>query len=365
MTLNIEINGQLYTNFLRAEVTRSMRSLLGSFSFEATANKANVIPLKGSERVRILADNKVIMTGYADPIDVQYSATSHTITASGRDLAQDIVDSSLKGEKTFTGGTLQNLIEKVIKNLGLSLKVTNNVIGLTPFDSISSATSDQKAYEFLESFARKKQVLLITDADSNILMVRGSTTLSNIILNHVKSDTTSRNNILSASIGFDNTNRYNTYQARSNDNPALGGAFSISSTPEEISNIKSSATDSKIRSTRYLEFSAEESLRAEDLGKRAQWEANIRRANSFYYSCTVRGHSNDNGDIWQPNTLVVVNDEYMGLQTKLLISDVTFMYDLSNGSTTKLDLTLPDAFSVQAELDALNENTQDIGLNFL
>lgn len=365
MTLNVEIEGQVYENFTRAEVVRSMRSLLGSFSFEATANKANVLPVKGNEQVRILADGEVIMTGYADPLDVQYSASGHSITASGRDLAQDLVDSSVKGDKSFSGGTLSNLIEKVLLNLGLNLKVISNVTGLAAFDTIAAATTSQKAYEFLEGYARKRQVILNTDADSNIIIVRGSTTPSGIVLNHVKNDITLRNNILSANIGFDNTNRYNTYQARSNSNPGAGGIFAISDSPKEIVNVKNSAIDSKVRSTRYLEFEAEESMKAEDLGKRAQWEANIRRANSFYYSCTVQGHRTDSGEIWEPNTLVVVNDEYMGLQTNLLISDVTFSYDLSNGSTTRLDMTLPDAFSIQAELDAISGNTQELGFEFI
>jgi prophage tail gpP-like protein len=365
MSLTVEINGIVYKNFVTARVTRSMRTLLGDFEFIATANTANVLPLKVGDQVKILADGATVMTGYADPLEIEYSVGSHSFSVSGRDIAQDLVDSTLKGAKNFSGGTLTNLIEKVIANLGIPIKVINNVTGLEPFESISSATVDQRAFEFLESYSRKRQVLLTTDSDSNIVITRTATELSGIYLNHVKFDAERLNNILSARISFNNTNRFNTYQARGNDNPSLGDSFSITSTPEEIVSIKSSAVDSKIRSTRFFEFTAEESMRASDLGKRAQWEANIRRANSFSYTCVIQGYSDSFGNVWKPNTLVVVDDQFMGVQSKLLISDVVFMYDRRNGSTTELTLTLPDAFSVQAELDAVTENTQEIGLNLL
>jgi prophage tail gpP-like protein len=364
MSLAIQLNGQDLVNYTQASVIRNFESLSGSFAFVSTTQEDNLSPIKAGDAVKITVNGEPVITGFIEGLTVNYDPGSHQITYIGRDLLGDLIDSTVGSTKEYTGAiSLVDIIKDVLSGLGLSsVEVINQVDNLTPFDEsdIISAEVGQKAFDFLESYVRKKQVFLITDGLGNIVITRASNELFPAKLQNIVG--AEDNNIKSATFDLDFSRRYNQYLVQSQLNPF---ALSLGTTPTDITNQSGNiAIDSFIRTTRRLEINAEESSDSATATERATWESNIRRARSLNYTAVVQGHSV--GDtIWTINKLIEVNDSFADIQARLFIKSVRFDESIDQGSQTIIDMTHKDAYTLQAEQDAREANTDNQGFGFL
>ena len=93
---------------------------------------------------------------------------------------------------------------------------------------------------------------------------------------------------------------------------------------------------------------------------RAKFEANIRRANSVNYSCAIQGHS-INGKPFKINTLAFVDDDFCNISSELLIHTIEYRYSLNQGSTSMLQMTYKDAYTLQAQQEARDAARQLVG----
>jgi len=361
--ITVQLNGVDFKNFDRIAVFRSMEAVSGSFSFSSTANASSLFPLKKGDSVKIMVDGSQVVDGYIEKLAVSYSSNEHTITATGRDKLADLIDSTVSGDKEFTGKiSLVEIAESILNGLLLSdIKVIDQTGGVRKFEEtdITSAEVGKNAFEFLELYARKRQVLLSTDGSGNLLLQRASTTtFPGTIKNTVES--IEGNNIISATLESNDADRFHTYITQSQLNP-----FSLDeeTSPEDISSQNGRATDGAIRQSRVLEINAEESSDDFTSTERAKWESNIRRARSLSYKPKIQGHSVE-GQVWKPNVLAKVEDVFADIQATMLVRSVTLEQSVSEGSTTTLDMTYRDAYTLQAEQNQRDANTDKTSFGF-
>lgn len=361
--INVQLNGVDFKNFDRVAVFRSMEDVSGAFSFSSTANAENLFPIKKGDAVKIIVDGTQVIDGFVEKLAVSYGPGEHTITVTGRDKLADLIDSTVTGDKEFTGKvSLVEIAESILNGLSLSeIKVIDETDGIDPFEEteITSAEVGKNAFEFLELYARKRQVLLSTDGAGNLLMQRASTNFFPGTIRNTKPDNP-QNNVKSATLESDDTSRFNQYIAQSQLNPF---SLDAGTTPEQISGQDGTAKDGAIRSTRILEFNAEESSDDFTSTERAKWESNIRRARSLSYKPKLQGHSIGD-EVWKPNVLVKVVDDFCDIQATMLVRSVTYEQTLGDGSTTTLDLTYRDAYTLQAEQGRREANTDNTGFGF-
>lgn len=357
--MTVRHKGIEYTNLITGQLDTSIGSVCGGFSFTTSADQSQRLPIKCGDEIQILIDGTPKLTGFADSIDGSYSGSEHNITVSGRDKTQDLVDSTPKGKKEFNSGiSLVSIIQSLLSDLGAtSIKIKNEAGAIPSFTEVTSAEIGQTIFQFIESYSRKKQVLLTTDGLGNIVLARGATTPSGIILLNKINDVQNLNNILSSNFRVSVEDRFKTYVVQAQKSPLFGLQ---AETAERLSGIIGRATDNDIRSTRHLEFFGEESMTDDETKNRAKWEANLRRARSLSYTATVQGHS-INGRPWSFNQIVKVQDDFWDIAADLLLADVSYMYSASSGSTTNLTMTYPDAFTLEANLEAIKRRTQKIG----
>lgn len=362
MSLGIKLNGAEYTNFISARVSRSIDVLTSAFSFTSSANANSLFPIRAGDRVEITADGLTVCNGFVDELAVNYASNEHLITVSGRGILADLIDSTVGATKEFVGGvSLSSIARTVLDDIGLnSVRILNSAGTVANFtaDEMTSAEVGQGAFEFLESFARKRQVFLNETSDGDLSLSRGTTVTAPIELQSTKA--TATNNIKSANVRIDHKNRYNTYTVQSQLNPLFQDE---AITPAETTDQSGSATDSLIRSTRQLELNAEESQDSTGSGKRATWEANIRRARSFTYTATIYGHTHG-GSIIEPNTRIKVVDNFCNIDAQLLIRSVDLVFDLDNGSITTLQCAPKDAYTLEAEQSQREASTSSTGEDF-
>ena len=366
MSLYIRKDGIVLSNFTRAQVYSSMDALCKSFSFAYTVDEDNLSPILVGDQIEILADDIQIMTGYVEKLNGTISDDQHYITASGRSTMCDLLDSSVGDVKQFDGAVkLADIARSVLDGINLyDTEVVDNSGG-AQFGStdVTSADVGEGAFEFLESFARKKQVLVIEDGDGNLLLTKASDYILDVGLRNVISG--SDNNIKESSYSLDISERYNTYKVQSQLNPLF--LFS-GTTPANISDQVNDVVDQAIRNSRIYEFNMEESGDSQTAGERAAWESNIRRARSMTYSATVQGHTTEidgSNILWEPNKLINVQDQAWNISSLLLVRAVTYRYDLENGSESIIDMTYKDAYTLQASQDEREANTSEQGFNFI
>jgi prophage tail gpP-like protein len=362
-SMMLEINGVPYTGFVGATASKSMTDICGEYLFNVSAlSDLQKFPIKNRSPCRVLVNNKPFITGYVEKIIISYDSNQHDISIIGRDKTCDIVDNTIGGGLSFTAGvSLQDIIKKVLTVYGLqnSIGVNSNIdINVFTRDELNNIASQvgETAFVFIERYAKKRQVLVMSDGNGNISLVRASKQQIKTILSY---NPTVQPTLLNSQITYDDTKRFYEYVLWAQQNSVSGSVIedvnNINHTNAKIVSMKAKAYDEAIRKTRICNLLQHDDSynQQQDLQDRAQWEANYRMATGFKYSCKVQGFSpiNDPDLIWQPNMLVSIYDPYCDVANKsepilLLIKSVSFKYSLEEGSTTTLEFVDKDGYSV-------------------
>lgn len=343
----IEIDGIRYEGFKDASVFKAMDTIAGSFTFIATSDDVSVFPIKNGSPCKVYVNEIQMIDGFVEKLAVSYNAATHFITVNGRDKTADIIDSSIEGNVEFnTPITLEKIILNVLSSLGITnITVTSNIGTIKSFtkSELISGSVGQNAFDFIQAYCRKRQVIPAVDNTGNIILQRaGTEEIIRFLLNKKSGEF---NNIISANIQYDNTERFNVIKAKSQANTSS----SDSSSSNVVNNI-GSASDNNIRSTRMLTIISENSSDDFTVKDRAAWEVNIRRARSMNYTVNIQGFSYDNGkNIWMPNRLVNVIDEYSDISGQFLIRSVNYSLSNEAGSGSSLTLIVKDAYTLEAE----------------
>jgi len=334
----LEVEGVKYEGFTDIAVNGAMENFSSSFSFSTTVkeNFLGIIQndLKLGQQARVFIDSTLAITGYIESLDISYSASSHSINVSGRDIGGDLIDSSIR-QKSYIQRDFQKLINLVLVDNGYSIKVINKVgtLILEPTETIKTEQGDS-VFDFLDRYAKKLQVLLKINPNGDLEIIRED---DDVVKNYLIADFTQNTNILSATVNLSSVNRFNLIEVYSQDNNKTHTSTGISQ--------KGIATDSKIRSTRRKVITMNTASQSKSLKALAEWNINVRRAKGSRYSCKVVGFYSGK-EIWQVNKLVNIIDYIAQVTGNFLIQGVEFSQSLQ-GSFTTLDIVERGAFSAE------------------
>lgn len=352
--ITIEIDGINFEDFETGSVSRRFDEFCGTFDFKCSKDDADDFNIDEQSYCTIYVNDKKVMTGVIDKVSPSEDANSSSVNITGRDITCDIVDSTLPTSISLSGEfDLVTVVEKVIEALELQdlIKVINNIPDLKKFTSadVVSSEIDKNAFEFLNEYAQKVSAILITDEDGNIVITRaGEKTVPDKILNQFGNP---ENNVLSSSAGYDFSERYYKYIVVSQSN-ATTEKKEI--TLDSMSQ-KGIAYDEAVRKSRVKVIKADNSCNSETCQEIATLEANVRRANSLKYNCSVAGYQLNNGDLYSINTLMTVIDDDNFIESQLMVKGVSF--EFGDGSITNLEFAPLDAYTLQANLDEIDART--------
>lgn len=351
MTITLQVNNVPYANFNEIAVQKSIDDLVGTFAFSAV-NSQIIFPFKVGNSCTINVDGDVLINGFIDKIEGNYDKDSHIVTISGRDRTADILDSLLCSGINFKAPiSLASVITQTLQKVGITgITVKNNVQGLADFGTsdLVAGQIGQSVFDFIEKYARKRQVLITTDNIGDIIITRSSTDSQNLVLLNQLNN--SQNNIKSAEFAYDNSQRFYQYQFYSQGNAVTQNDVGTT-TSNKSSTVASSALDKSIRNTRYFNQIAEQSTDQTGLKDRSTWEGNLRMARSLIYSATVQGFRQPNGKLWDINRLIKVIDDFAAINSILLINTVKFELSTANGSITTLGMVDKDSYKLALEID--------------
>lgn len=352
--MTIEVNGTRYGGFMSAAVRRSMNALCGEFSFAATSDNVKTFadfPVQRLDSIKIYIDNNKILDGFVDKIDISYNATDHSINIYGRDKTLILVDSSIPTKRTFSAPIdLKKIAENIISQLGASsvLSVENNIVGLKTFSQEEMrnlvADHDETAFDYLDRLAKIANVLLISNTDGDLVIDRTSETdtINTVLLNRLDNEK-DNNNILGATISYNDTERFREYKVFSQQVD-----LETTSNNNQATQVGETQEDDEALQYKKKTIMLEHSGSINDCTNRAKWEAGIRRGKAVSYICEVDGHyyNSSKTGLWDINKFVQVFDDYASLNALMLVNSVEYKENLDSGSTTVMELIYNDAYEL-------------------
>lgn len=362
--MKLEVNGVQYENFESASCEIRLDALSNTFSFEAVAAEGEPLPFKGGDPCKVLVDDELVLTGSIEIIEVNYNASDHRIFVQGRDKTGDLLDSTLNPIPDIRAPiTLKSLVEKVLTQINLDIDVIDEVSPeiFNKAEDIASPEAGDNAFKFLEKYSRKRQVLLTSDADGNIVIATNSGESVSGAIQHIIG--AGDNNVLASSFSFDTTGRYNIYRFASQLNPVALNAAGETDLATVV-NQSGGASDPNVRIGRQLILVSEAPSSDSPSESRAQWEADIRRARGLVYAATVSGYrvdnTDDSSDLWQVNKIYQIIDDYLGKQERMLCNSVTYTLDLTTGQQTSLGFVDETTYTLSLSKPLTSETASSV-----
>lgn len=333
--ITVTIEGTVYRSWTSYSISRSIESLSNSFSITVTdeqdqKNNTNWA-LQTQKAITIKLGSKFLITGYIDEVSPSITKTSHSITFTGRGKTSDLVDCSSNMSArnfSFNKTNIKRLAEALCTPFGIKVVVQVGV-DLSVNFKVNLNTSET-AFELLDKKAKELSLLLTTNNKGNLVIGNRnrSRTNDNLVMGV---------NILEASSNYDYKNRFSVYKVVGQSSEGKDWGSNI--------NVSADSEDPNINRFRPLYIQGSGELNTKRAQLRANWEANVRMAKSQSASIIVQDHTQGNGDLWEPNTLVQVlaPELYINPPVVLLITQVTYSLD-EDGTKTILELKREDAF---------------------
>lgn len=337
-TFSLKLNGSIYTGWTEMSISRSLERMSGTFDVGLTGNpdttyiNNQIIP---GTAVEVLINNAPVMIGYIDALKSSYDANRADLSIAGRDKASDLIDcaATVDGPFEYNGQRLDQILGEILKPYKIPVSYLADTG--SSFKRIAIQPGET-AFDFIERLCRYRSLLPISDGLGGLLITKPGTEKS-------KGKLVYGQNILTGNISLDNTERFSLIVVKGQEEGSLDNSAS------DVAGAEGRATDPLVTRYRPKVITGENPDSSLSLAERAKWELSKNRARSVTASYTVQGWTTDGqSDLWKINTIVPVVDPVRGLSRDMLIKDISLNRSAS-GTTTRLDLVLPEAFDLPAE----------------
>lgn len=345
--VTLAVNGVEYGGWTEVEIVRSIEQIAGTFSLKVSERfpESPVSrPIRPGDECTLLIGGEVVITGHVDDVDISHDAASHEVTVRGRDATGDLVDSAAVHEPgEWSERRLDRIAADLAKPFGISVRAAADVG--KPFPKFR-LEEGETAFEAIERMCRQRAILPVSDGKGGLVLTRRGTARAPAAL-------VLGLNIKAASGSFSDRERFQRYivKAQQSGNDFLSG--------EAAASPKAEASDPAIARYRPAIVLAEEQGDGATLAERAKWEASVRAGRARRGEITVQGFraGGAGGRLWNPNQIVSVEDEFLGINADMLIATVAFRLTGADGRVSVLSVARPEAFDL-IELPAPKEKDE-------
>lgn len=335
----LKVYGREFVGWTELEVVASLENCARAFTFRASERfpgESNPLRLKPGSPVEVYLGADRVMNGYIDSLDINYSATDHKITVTGRSKTSDLVDCSAVAGGSWRNQKLEDIATQLAGTYGITVKT---VVNTGSKIKRHKTQRGETVFDAIERMARLRALLVTDDAAGNLLLTRaghfetnkkGELTFSQTGTTDAHTAIVVGENVLAGNVSFDVSERFSEYRIkgqRAGDDNDYG----------DILQTNGEASDTAIDRTRILVLDAEARASKARCKQRAAWEAAARYGKSLKIRYTVQGWRQGNGQLWEPNQMVTVVDELSGLDADFLTVEVAYRLG-AGGSTTSIQL---------------------------
>jgi prophage tail gpP-like protein len=331
MSVYLLTNGLRHAGWTELSIKRSLEHLSGEFEFSVTEKwPGQDVPrtINKGDTCQILMDSDVVITGHVDSVKISYDKQDHKLTFSGRDTAGDLVDSSATLPGQLKGQKLEKVVHELVKDY--KIPVAYDIDTEEPFDNFA-ALQGEKVQNAITRACKMRAALCIPDRKGGLLITRAG--------NRRAADELKLGvNILKCDFEDSDKGRHSQITVKGQTQGSTG------SSPAQTTSWSASVADPEIKRHRPLIIVAETQAHAKACHNRASVEHGKRKAKGKKVTYTVQGWRQSNGELWDINTLVFVDDPFCKLQEVLLVLDVAYKQD-DDGTTTELTLVDKEAYN--------------------
>lgn len=332
--VRLKVDGMIYGGWTSIDIRRSLDHAADTFALGLTdrwAGEDTPRPIRMGSACEVWIGEEKLITGYVDDVNPSYDGSQRSIEIEGRSKVADLIDCALATndqQYQFNEQNFAAIAQRLAKHFGIK---TIDLVGKYKPARHRNMEAGQRVFEFLEEVAREEAVLLVSDADGNLVITRASNERITTALELGQ-------NTRSAQGRFSMRDRFSQYRFLSQ------GIGWNERNGEASAHIVGQAEDllPRFRPTTTL---AEDASTPEAIRRRAEWQRNVAYGRSMQVTYTVAGWRHDAG-LWEPNRLVRIVDAWMGLDgVWWLISAVRFRLD-ENGSRTEITVMPKEAFDL-------------------
>lgn len=306
-------DGTALSTWTKVKVTSSLDQVARNAEFELsvidddTADALEALDLVAGEACEVRIGNELLITGWADQIEPDSTATADTLKVSVRSKTCDLVD-SYAPPKALRKVTLRTLAEALCAPY--SVEVVDEAGDDEVFDRVRPEPGEKVA-EVIQRYARLRGVLVTDDAEGRLVLLRVESA-------ELGPDPLVRGgdaaNIIASSGVFSVARRYSTYECR-------GQILAESSV---IPDARASVHDAGVRRSRRMQVRPDRPVGADGARRVAEWEALTRIGQGSRGEIMASGWKRSDGTVWKIGELVEITDARLRLfGVRWLITDAT------------------------------------------
>lgn len=314
--LVLSIGNKNIKGWKTASINTSIYGIASSFSLSIVATDEDTSIIQGSECV-ITYKNNIMLTGFVESINILEKPEGNEIIVEGRSKLCDLVDSTVELQKQFKNITVNQIIQKIASEFGVSVGFKQS---LNP--SLKSFTIEpgETAFSVIDRLAKASASLILGQPDGSLLVIDNDFKHNPTVIKY-------KYNLISVDIKQDLTNVFNKYIASSQKVSLAGNT-----------NETYSATDSSIRKTRVTEIIPKN---GEDLKSLVEHTAKMKKAKSLTVDCEVVDW------IYTIAERVKFISKY--IKGYFIIISINYNFTLKDGFTSSISLTKEESLTVKKE----------------
>lgn len=333
--LTLWVGGKIFEGWEDLSFTRELNACASDFQVKMTdkwREDKEAWRVTAGQQAHVHIGKHSMLEGFIDSVEASVSSNARGVTAKGRSKTCDLVDCSVTGPNKFsTPLTLKEIALKVVAPFNIPV-IFNADPGL-PFNATTVQTGET-VFALLDRLARQRKLLIYPSPNGSLVFSKaGSARASTQLVEGV--------NILSGKSSYDFSNRFSTYEAKGQNMGELGE-------PKDTTASLGTATDAGIGRYRPLVIISETVSDGGTSDNRAAYEAALRKAQSLKVEIQTQGFYQKDGTLWDINQFVFVDCGFLGVRRWLIVKKCTYNKSLG-GTTTTLELVLPDSFNFDKE----------------
>lgn len=272
----------------------------------------------------IMVGGELVLTGYVRDVEPAHESQDRSLSVSIVSRTVDAVECSADHP---TGEILNKSLADIARELD------DNAIGIEddgslPIEPRHKLHVGDSLFHSIEKRARGRGVLIHDTPEGKLkLATKPEGTHSGGLIRGV--------NIEKASSRLTGRHRYSDVRVRGQSSEGTG---------KQQLRAEARALDRSLRRTRKLILRHEGETTTDRMKKRASWHLKRGAGNATTATITVSGWRDAGGRIWQPNWLVQVVDDWIGINGLMVIKSIAFSQNGdSDGTTATLELADPRA----------------------
>ena len=318
----VAVKGSRMDKFVSYNITQDLFTPEGSFQFGCFSK----YDISAGDTCEIYVNRKVVMNGIVDTVKRELSRSGPRLSFEGRSVASILVDSCVTKFSTLPT-KLSALAEKLVRGLPFigkkdfeyyskskNAKANRKFVELSPGDTV---------FEVIKRAANSLGYLFWATPDGKFCfdkpLVRGEPLFSI----HAKGD--------GSEMDYIEGSVTKTIEGVHSEVRVMGE----SQDDNDIKYVMATVKNDQMPFAKPLVVNWNEN--EGPAKKTAELQMAVEKASSIHLEYTVNGHS-QNGNNWEINRFVDVDDEFNGAKDSYLIKSVTFSLDRQNGKRTRLEL---------------------------